>query len=154
MNKLDSMEDRQLIFGIVLVVANKLDTLLERDMSPFGMTSKQWFLSVIIDSLFDKPPTIKEVAAAMGSSHQNVKQVALKLEQKGHLKLEKDPKDARVTRLKLTEQNRDFWEKTQKKGEEFMSAVFDNLGEEELKYTSKALKKILSNLEKLENGND
>ena len=28
-----------------------------------------------------KPPTIKEVAREMGSSHQNVKQIALKLEQ-------------------------------------------------------------------------
>jgi len=38
----------------------------------------------------------------MGSSRQNVKQLALKLEENDYLKIEKDENDARVIRLKLT----------------------------------------------------
>lgn len=150
MNKLDVMEDRQFVFGTILVLGNKLDTLLEREMSAFGMTSKQWFLLMVISSLFEGPPTIKEVAGVMGTSHQNVKQVALKLEQKGFLMLLKDPRDARVTRLKTTEYSLTFWEKTQQRGEEFMKAVFDNLAEEELKAVRTGLQKIWINLIKLE----
>jgi len=115
MNRLEAMEDRQFVFGTVLVLSNKLDTLLDREMIPFGMTSKQWFLLLVVSTLFDKAPTIKEAAKAIGTSHQNVKQMALKLEQKGFLKLEKDSRDARATRLKPTEYSMTFWEKTQKK---------------------------------------
>ena len=152
MNKLNSVQDKQFIFGMILVVANRLDTLLERELNPYGMTSKQWFLSIITGSLFEKPPTIKEVAAVMGTSHQNVKQIALKLEQKGHMKLIKDARDARVTRLVLTEQSKAFWEKLNKKGEEFMSEVFENLSNKELKAARTAIQKIWQNTVKLEAG--
>ena len=89
MSKIDKMSDRQYLFGAIFIVANRVDTMLEREFKRFGITTKQWFLSIIIENLFDKPPTIKEVAKEMGSSHQNVKQVALKLEQKGLLVLQK-----------------------------------------------------------------
>lgn len=151
MSKLEVLGDREFIFGTLFVVANKLDTLLERELDQYGMTAKQWFLSIALDTLFDEPPTIKEVARSMGSSHQNVKQVALKLEQKGLLLMEKDPKDGRATRLKLTEQSQAFWEKMQKKGFEFREAVFKDLEREELTVTRRALQRVWSNLEKLEN---
>lgn len=150
---MDLIDDRLFIFGSVLTTANKLDTLLEREFSKLGMTTKQWFLSMIIDSLFDSPPTIKEVARAMGSSHQNVKQVALKLQQKGLLALEKDPKDSRITRLRLTEQNKIFWEKAQEKGTQFNQAVFKNLDEAELKFTRNVMQKIWLNLLDIEKEN-
>jgi len=79
MNKEDLLPDKQYIFGALLIISNRLDTLLERELKCFGVTSKQWYLSMIIDTLFDNPPTLKEAAKEMGSSHQNVKQVALKL---------------------------------------------------------------------------
>jgi len=150
MNKLDLIQDKQFIFGMILVVANRLDTLFEREINPYGMTSKQWFLSATTASLFEKPPTIKEVAAAMGTSHQNVKQIALKLEQKGHMKLIKDARDARVTRLVLTEQSKAFWEKLNKRGEEFMNEIFGNLSNEELKVVRSAIQKIWQNTLRLD----
>jgi DNA-binding MarR family transcriptional regulator len=116
MDKLEIMDDMQYLFGTIFVVSNRIDALLEREFNKFDITTKQWFLSIIIDNLFDSPPTIKEVAREMGSSHQNVKQIALKLEQKGLLILEKDREDARVTRLKLTENGHDFWIKIRGEG--------------------------------------
>jgi MarR family transcriptional regulator for hemolysin len=141
----------QYIFGSLLTIANRMDTLLERDLKEFGVTSKQWFLSVIIDNLFDNPPTMKEVAKEMGSSHQNIKQVALKLQEKDLLKIEKDEKDARVSRLKMTEQSHEFWKKTQPKGNIFIESVFKDIEKEELKKTADVLQKILFNLTKIEN---
>lgn len=146
LTKEELMEDKQYIFGALLIIANRMDTLLERELKEFDVTSKQWFLSVIIDNLFLKPPTMKEVAKEIGSSHQNVKQVALKLQEKGLLKLEKDKKDARVTRLMMTAQSYEFWEKTQPKGISFTEAVFDNIEKEDLAKARAVLKKVLSNL--------
>jgi len=139
------------IVGALLIISNRMDTLLERELKEFDVTSKQWFLSLIIDNLFLKPPTMKQVAKEIGSSHQNVKQVALKLQEKGILKLEKDKKDARVTRLKMTEESYEFWEKTQPKGVAFIESVFENIEKEDLAKARAVLQKTLSNLKEIEN---
>jgi len=152
LSKLEEMEDRQFIFGALLFTANRMDTLLERELKEFDITSKQWMLSIIIDNLFDSAPTLKDVAKEMGSSHQNVKQVALKLEQKGLLKMQKDKKDARVTRLNMTDESYQFWAKTQPKGTAFVEEVFENITKDELTEARNVMNKIMENLIKMEKG--
>jgi DNA-binding MarR family transcriptional regulator len=125
--------------------------MLEREFRRFGITTKQWFLSVIIENLFDKPPTIKEVAKEMGSSHQNVKQVALKLEQKGLLILQKDKRDARVTRLKLSESSYDFWKKISGEGTTFTEALFKNIDKDELDVARRVMQKLQLNINEMDN---
>jgi len=146
MSKLEMMNDQQYLFGSIFVVSNRMDTLLQREFNRFDITTKQWFLSAIIENLFDKPPTMKEAAKEMGSSHQNVKQVALKLEQKGLLILGKDKKDARVTRLKLTENSYDFWKKIRGDREVFTEALFKDIDKEELAAARRVMQKMLSNI--------
>jgi len=150
LEKLDEMEDRQFIFGSLLFAANRMDTLLERELKEFDITSKQWMMSIIIENLFDEPPTMKDVANEMGSSHQNVKQLALKLEQKGLLKMKKDEKDARVTRLNMTDESYQFWAKTQPKGTAFVDEVFENISKDELMAARNVMNKIMGNLIKME----
>lgn len=150
-NKTNSIPDEPMIFALLLIISNKLDTLLDRELKEFDVTTKQWFLSETIRSLFDYPPTMKRVAGEMGSSHQNIKQVALKLQQKGLLDLEKDKKDARVTRLRLTEQSHDFWEKTELKGAIFRENMFKEIGKTDIATTRLLLEKMLSNLTEIEN---
>jgi DNA-binding MarR family transcriptional regulator len=93
-----------------------MNSHLERELKEFDVTTKQWFLSETINSIFDYPPTLKELGNAMGSSHQNVKQVAIKLQEKDLQTLEKEKKDRRVMRLRMTEQSYDLWKRTDKKG--------------------------------------
>ena len=150
MSKLEGMTNQQYIFGALFVVANRVDTLLEREFKKFDITTKQWFLSVVIDNLFDCPPTIKEAAREMGSSHQNVKQVALKLEQKGLLVLEKDEKDSRATRLRLAENSVDFWKSLRAESADFMGALFKNISDEEKVAARSFLKKMLSNIAEMD----
>ena len=150
MDRLEDMDKKQFIFGALLVVANRIDTLMERELKEYGITTKQWFLSVVIDNLFSCPPTIKEAARESGSSHQNIKQVALKLEKKDLIKLIKDEKDARVTRLVLTEKSRQFWQSTEPSGKLFMEKLFDGICEEDLKATKRTLQKLVFNLDKMD----
>lgn len=150
-NKKDLIPDEAMIFGFLLIISNKMNTLLEREFKEFDVTTKQWFLSETINSLFDSPPTLKEAANAMGSSHQNIKQVAMKLQQKGLLTLEKDKKDARVTRLRMTEQSHDFWKRTDPKGEIFREKMFKEIDSKDITKTRHLLEKILSNLAEIEN---
>lgn len=150
MNKLEIMADRQYLFGAIFVAANRMDTLMEREFKKFDITTKQWFLSIVIDNLFDKPPTIKEAAREMGSSHQNVKQVALKLEQKGLLVLEKDARDSRVIRLKLTEHSLDLWKGVREEGNAFTEALFKDISEEEKGTARRVMEKLLSNIAEMD----
>jgi len=144
------MKDQKFVFGSVLVIANKMDTLLERELKEYDVTAKQWLLTAILANSFDNPPTIKEVAREMGSSHQNVKQVALKLEQRGLLVFEKDQKDARVTRLKLTDQIYEFSQLTQSKATSFTQALFKGIEKEDMTKARVVLQKMLSNLTEMD----
>lgn len=150
LSKLDSMKDQKFIFGSVLVIANRMDTLLERGLKEHDVTAKQWLLTAVVDNSFDKPPTIKEVAREMGSSHQNIKQVALKLEQKGLLVFEKDTKDARVTRLKLTDQIHEFSQLTQSKATTFTQALFKGIEKDDMSKARAVLQKMLANLTEMD----
>lgn len=150
MDNMDSMPDQKFIFGGVQVVANQMDTLLERELKEYNLTTKQWLLTIVVQNIFDHDPTLKEVAKSMGSSHQNVKQVALKLEQKGFVVMEKDPHDARITRIKLTDAVDSFGTESQQKSEIFTEKLFDGISDEELAITRKAVEKLLANLEKMD----
>ncbi len=58
------------------------------------MTWKQFF-AIICINLCKEPPTLNELSDIMGSSHQNVKQILLKLEKKGFISTVPDEKDKR-----------------------------------------------------------
>ncbi|MCX7711471.1 MAG: MarR family transcriptional regulator [Clostridia bacterium] len=150
MDKLEKLDKKYFIFGTMLLAANKMQTLLDRELAPSDITAKQWFLTSSIKYLFEEPPTLNELSKAMGNSHQNVKQVALKLEKKGFLKMEKDLKDSRAIRLKLTEKNHEFWSRNPEGPENFLSRIFSDLSEEEMVSFMSILDKFQKSLEKQE----
>ena len=150
MNRLDSVNDSEFTFAALLIVANKMDTLLERVLIRYGITAKQWFLLLVAINLAESMPTIKEAAAEMGSSHQNVKQIALKLEKKGMLRLEKDETDRRMIRLVTTEKSREFWQALEGDGIMFMKAFYEGIEPEQLSNARRFLSEVLQNLNRIE----
>ena len=150
MNRFENVDDSSFIFGALLMIANKTDTLLDRVLSKYDITSKQWLLLLVIFNLFDHPPTIKEVANEMGSSHQNIKQVALKLEEKEMLKLEKDKKDLRATLLTVTPKSFQFWMEIANDGETFMKDFYANIDQDSISAARRVLTSIMLNLKTME----
>lgn len=126
------------------------ETLLERELKEYGVTFKQWFLMVVIINSFDAPPTLNETAKAMGSSHQNVKRFASILEEKGYAVLEKDKRDSRVKRIRLTEESYKLSEATQAKSTTFTSALFAGINADEMAKARIVLQTMMSNLAKME----
>jgi len=146
---LERMEDRTFVFGSLFVVANRLETLLDRAFEVYGITSKQWLLLITVQSLFAEPPTISQLAAAMGTSHQNVKQIAKNLERNGFVRLEKDPRDARSTRLFLTDACMAFAEETRQAGEQFMREAFSGVPDEDARGARNTLLTLWQNTLKM-----
>ena len=150
MSKIEMMDDCSYLFGTIFIVSSRMDTLQQREFKKFDITPKQWFLLIIIDNLFDNPPTIKEVAKEMGSSHQNVKQVALKLEEKGLLTLERDPKDARATKLKLTEKSNEFGKLIREEGSMFHQKLFKDIDKDDLAIARKVIRTMLLHIDEMD----
>ncbi len=135
--------------GSLFLLANKLQAVGDQYLGKDDITTKQWFLTAMISQFRDNPPTLSEVSELMGSSRQNVKQLALKLEEKEFLKIEKDVHDARAFRLKLTEKSRSFWDKRQNLDDQFIMDMFSDLNEKEIDTVSGSLRKLAEKLEKM-----
>lgn len=140
------MEDLQkqqgFIFAMIFDLANKLQVLGDRYLGQDGMTIKQWFLTLTIEQCGDTPPTLGEVAQRMGTSHQNAKQIALKLQDKGFLRFEKDSRDRRSLRLVLTPKHREFWDARAGQDEQFVADMFSELSEQEIRAMYEGIRKI------------
>lgn len=140
--------DEQLIFGLLFLLSNKLQTIGDSFFKE--ITTKQWFITLVLNILADREPTLNELSEAAGTSRQNVKQLILKLEKKGFVDLRRDEQDSRKFRIKLTPACFEFYQTTSDKSKEFMERLFSSLEPGELKTTSAALLKLVSNLEEME----
>ena len=147
---MDTIEMQKYIFGSIFLIANRLQVLGDQYLGEDSVTTKQWFLNAIISQFGDNPPTLSEVADLAGNSRQNVKQLALKLEEKGFLTIQKDEQDARALRLKLTEKSLEFWGKRQKKDHEYITGLFEELSEEETYCIYKGFEKLIKKIDKLD----
>lgn len=150
MNYFENLTDQEYIFAAMLLVANKMDTLLERALSKYNITAKQWFMLIVTVNAFKEAPTINEIAKVMGSSHQNIKQLALKLEAKGMVELEKDKKDLRATKVTLTKECFQLFKKLEKEGISFMDKFYKEINNKEMKNTRMFISKIMDNLKNIE----
>jgi Transcriptional regulators len=147
---MDMLNRQKFIFGSIFLLANRLQAIGDQYLGKDNITTKQWFLTIMISQFQNNPPTLTEVADLMGSSRQNVKQLALKLEEKGFLIMEKDRNDARALRLKLTEQCKTYWEQRSKQDNKFIIELFSQLSESEIDAVNTGFKKLFNKIEELE----
>jgi len=68
--------------------------------------------------------------------------------------LEKDKKDARATRLKLTETSYEFWKMIKAEGAVFTESLFDNIDEDELTVVRRVIEKMLLNINEMDQKNE
>ncbi len=115
------------------------------------ITWKQFF-AIICINLCKESPTINELSEVMGSSHQNVKQILLKLEKKGFVLAAPDEKDRRKQRILVTDKCRAFLEENDNKGQQsqrIIGRIFDGIDEKSLMVTIQTIMKMERNLSKL-----
>lgn len=86
----------------------------------------------------------------MGSSHQNVKQILLKLEKKGFVCIVADENDKRKQRIELTDYCRAFCAKNDEMTMNIMKKMFDGVSEEQLQTTIQTIIQIGDNLQEIQ----
>lgn len=131
------------LLGLLSAFENRFQAIADNTMKEISW--KQFF-SVICINLCKTPPTVKELAEIMGSSHQNVKQILLKLEKKGFVTLTVDENDKRKQRIELTDYCREFCEKNDEMSMALMKKMFAGVSEEQLQVTIQTIIQIEDNL--------
>lgn len=141
-------DDQHMMFGMVFALGNRLQTM--GDQFYEEITSKQWFFLIGL-SIYMEDPTINELANTIGSSHQNIKQIALKLEKNGYVNLYTDPKDKRKIRIHKTEKCDALGEKYLEREIEFMSELYKGIDATALKTSVNTLQKMEENIRNMNN---
>ena len=134
------------LIGLLSAFENRFQAMADNMMQEISW--KQFF-AIICINMCKEPPTLKELSDILGSSHQNVKQILLKLEKKGFIRFEQDEADKRKQRIVLTKECRKFCEKNDDMSQKTMMSMFEGITEKDIKTTIKTIISIEKNLKGL-----
>lgn len=141
------VDDKYVVFALFFMLSNQLQTIGDSFFKE--VSTKQWFLLLVLNIMNGYSPTLNELSEAVCSSHQNVKQLVLKLEQKGYVELTRDESDARRLRIKATQKCEELHASYHEKSGIFMNRLFDGLSENEISMMKKVMNDIKDKLESM-----
>ncbi len=135
------------LLGLLSAFENRFQAMADNTMQEISW--KQFF-AIICINMCKKPPTLKELSDVLGSSHQNVKQILLKLEKKNFIRFQTDEADKRKQRIVLTDHCREFCERNDGMSRSIMEKMFDGIPEEDVATTIRTVIRIEKNLRSCE----
>ena len=131
------------LLGLMSAFENRFQTMADNVMKEISW--KQFF-AIICINMCKEPPTINELSEILGSSHQNVKQILLKLEKKDFIKFQEDKQDKRKQRIILTKACLKFCETNNQASSQIMQKMFQGIPEKDIKATIKTIVRMDENL--------
>ena len=143
------MPPQAFLLGLLSAFDNRYQAAADKYFK--DITWKQFF-AIICINLCKEAPTLNDLSEVMGSSHQNVKQILLKLEGKGFVSILTDEKDKRKQRFIVTDKCRKFLEENDnqsRNSEKIIMSIFEGIDEESLKVTIETVIKMERNLSKI-----
>lgn len=141
--KLTGINEEYAIYGTLFSVSNRIQTIGDKEFKE--ITMKQHFMMIAL-SMFENPPTLKEMGELIGCSYQNVKRMAEHLQHEGYLKIVRDSSDKRKLLLISTQKMDTLEASNQDKSIAFMEQLFKDISREDLAITLKTLVKMDRNI--------
>jgi DNA-binding MarR family transcriptional regulator len=122
-------------FGTMFFIANQIEIICDRHLSKHNLTMKQFFLSLVLLNAEKKGKilTISQVSKFMGTSRQNTKQLAIKLEERGFCTIYHDKLDKRIQRIEVTKKNKQFWKSIDSENSKLLNSIYQNISDNTLK---------------------
>ena len=133
------------LIGLLSAFENRFQAVAD---SFFEEITWKQFFAIICINLCRESPTINELSEVMGSSHQNVKQILLKLEKKGFVEMIADEKDRRKQRIVTTKKCEDFCQRNDQGSKIQMNKIFEGISQEQLITTIQTISHMERNLKK------
>lgn len=141
------IESSYFLLGLLSAFENRFQVVADSTMKEISW--KQFFAIICINMCKEKP-TVKELADIVGCSHQNMKQILLKLEKKDFVRIMTDENDKRKQRIELTDYCKDFCAKNDQMTMRIMQKMFDGISEEQLQITIQTIIQIEDNLKEVQ----
>ncbi|MEE1056283.1 MAG: winged helix DNA-binding protein [Acutalibacteraceae bacterium] len=141
---IEKYKNQVVLFGAICKINNQYYAVGEKFYNEVSI-KQEYLLSVIEYKFSEQPPTLNELATYTGSSHQNVKQIVLKLINKGYLQIEQDEKDRRKRRVHFTEKYYQNRPEFTRRREKFMENIFNGITEEDINSTINIMERISNN---------
>ena len=126
------LDMERFVLIMVFLVEQRWRYFVEKELEPDGITAKQWLMAIVVGNGFQSPPSIQEVADALSTTHQNVKQIADGMEKRGFMRLWRDEKNKRIIRLQITEKCGAMFKDREEKDVMSIKSMFENLTDEEM----------------------
>ena len=143
------MPPQAFLLGLLSAFDNRYQAAADKYFKE--ITWKQFF-AIICINLCKEAPTLNDLSEVMGSSHQNVKQILLKLESKGFVAMMTDEKDKRKQRFIVTDKCRKFMQENDnqnRNSEKIIMSIFEGVDDMSLKITIETIIKMERNLSKI-----
>lgn len=140
---LEGIDNKYCLFGLLNAFTNRMQSAGNKVFEEVSW--KQWFMLIGI-ALFPSPPGISDVADIIGTSHQNAKQLLVKLEKAGFVRLLPDPRDSRRTLAVYTDRMRDFETKYRESSAAFMVDIYADIPDGDVAVTLRTILRMEENL--------
>ena len=140
------IESSYFLLGLLSAFDNRFQAMADKTIKEISW--KQFFAIICINMCKEKP-TLRELADIMGSSHQNVKQILLKLEKKGFVNVVLDERDKRKQRIELTEYCMEFCKKNNEVRSQIIMNMFEGVSQEQLQATIATIIQIENNIKEI-----
>ena len=114
----------------------------------FGLSGRQVLLLASLCS-FDEPPSLTELSEAKGASHQNIKQILLKLERAGYVTLSIDENDSRTLSVEPTKSGRELAQLYDEKIGDVIDMLFEDIPEKDVATCVDVVEKLREGLKEL-----
>ena len=125
-------------------LANTLQSVM--DMGMDDITSRQW-LPLMILGRCEEAPNLNQLAEKCGITRQSTKQLIDKLVEKGYVTLEKSDTDKRNMLIVITKKGRNWGKKNLEKNMVFVSELYSDISERDIKTFAKVQQKLLDKLD-------
>ncbi|HNR26589.1 MAG TPA: MarR family transcriptional regulator [Methanobacteriaceae archaeon] len=136
------LEMEKYILVAIFLVQQRWGYIISKELSSDQITTKQWLLMIVLANAFQSPPSLQEMADAMSTTHQNVKQLATRLESRGFLSIERDPNNKRILRLKVTPECSQYWGERTPEDIKSITSLFQGLEDDDVKKLFEVMAKL------------
>ena len=135
------------VFSTIFIAGNRLQTCFDKADS--HVTLRQ-FMLLSIARQSPEPLTLTELGKLLGCSRQNVKKLALSLEQKGFARLCRSQYDARALTLVPTETAEEYFRTEFPQYANELGTLFSVYSEDEVRTLFELMMRMYAGLDKLE----
>lgn len=137
------------LLGLLSAFENQYQSKADKYFQEITGTTWKQFLCLVSIQLFDQPPTLGDLAGVVKTSHQNVKQLLVKLEGRGYVTLVTDPEDRRKQRVELTQKCQTSLQAHDQEGRDMVARLFQGIDPDHILTTIKTISAMERNLDQL-----